>query len=186
MSEAFIVETSTPERQYVKVYRDFLNSGILNGKEQIIFIQLKQYIRIGTDNGIVAGRVFPTLATLSKNVAMSEKTVREIIKKLEKKGVLEIKRQGLNKPNIYTIKDCPELWHTGTGAEESETTANNEQDVIQKIADLQALGYIVTKPGKNSTKKNNKKNQSKNAFNKFQQSNTVVNSQFEDMIISNK
>lgn len=184
MNEQFIVETSTPERQYVKVYRDFLNSGILNGKEQIIFIHLKQYIRIGTDNGIVAGRVFPTLSTLAKNVAMSEKTVREIIKNLQKKGVLEIKRQGLNKPNIYTIKDCAEIWRTDTGKD--KVTIASEQDIMQKIADLQALGYIVSKPTKDATNQKRNKRQSKNSFNNFENSNTVINSEFENMILSNK
>ena len=60
MEEKFIVQTSMPERLFVKVYRDFLNSKLLSGKEQIIFIHLKQYINFTNDNGAVQGEVYPT------------------------------------------------------------------------------------------------------------------------------
>ena len=114
MGEKFIVQTSTPERKFIKVYLDFLNTGLLSGKEQIIFIHLKQYINFANDTGTVREEVYPTLATLAKNVKMSEKTVRTVLQSLQRKGILEIKQQGINKPKSqaerYTIQDIRMLY----------------------------------------------------------------------------
>lgn len=143
MKEQFTVRTYTPERIFIKVYRDFLNSGLLSGKEQIIFIHLKQYINFMDDNGTVSGNVYPTLATLAKNVKMSEKTIRTILQSLEKKGILEIERQGQNKPNIYTINDSPQMWKSTTI--EELKSAVEEIKERQMIEFLKKRGYCITK-----------------------------------------
>ena len=113
MEERFIVQTSTPERKFIKVYLDFLNAGLLSGKEQIIFIHLKQYINFANDTGTVRGEVYPTLATLAKNVKMSEKTVRTVLQGLQKKGILEIKQQKIRhqyQSNPHTAHR-PDVFH---------------------------------------------------------------------------
>lgn len=143
MEEQFIVQTSTPERIFVKVYRDFLNSGLLSGKEQIIFIHLKQYINFGNDNGTVQGSVYPTLATLARNVKMTEKTVRTVLQSLQQKNILEIKQQGLNKPNIYRINDSADMWKAKTV--EDLKTAVEQIEEEQMIQALTAKGYCVVK-----------------------------------------
>lgn len=143
MEGKFIVQTSTPERLFVKVYRDFLNSGILDGKEQIIFIHLKQYVNFMNDNGTVQDEVYPTLATLAKNVKMTEKTVRTILQSLQKKGILEIKQQGRNKPNIYKINDSAEMWKSESAEELKE--AVNEIEEKRMIEILTAKGYHISK-----------------------------------------
>lgn len=143
MEKRFVVQTSMPERLFVKVYRDFLNSKLLNGKEQIIFIHLKQYINFANDNGTVYGEVYPTLSTLAENVKMSEKTIRTVLQSLQKKGVLEIKQQGLNKPNIYKINDSAAMWK----AENMEDlkTAVDEIEEERMIKILTAKGYHISK-----------------------------------------
>lgn len=85
-SSSFIVESATPTRYYVKAYKDFLNARVLDGKEQIVFIQLKQFLDLTKDKGSTQGEAFPTLDTIAKNVMMSEKTIRTILKKLQKRG----------------------------------------------------------------------------------------------------
>lgn len=143
MEEKFIVQTSTPERKFIKVYLDFLNAGLLSGKEQIIFIHLKQYINFANDTGTVRGEVYPTLATLAKNVKMSEKTVRTVLQSLQKKGILEIKQQGMNKPNIYKINDSAGMWKAGN-IEELKTAveAIEEKRMIELLT---AKGYYIFK-----------------------------------------
>lgn len=143
MEEKFIVQASTPERLFVKVYRDFLSSGLLNGKEQIIFIHLKQYINFTNDNGINQSEVYPTLSTLAKNLKMTEKTVRTVIQSLHKKGILEIKQQGLSKPNIYRINDSAEMWKNGSINELRE--AVDEIEEKRMIKALIAKGYYISK-----------------------------------------
>lgn len=143
MEERFIVQTSTPERKFVKVYLDFLNAGLLSGKEQIIFIHLKQYINFANDTGTVRGEVYPTLATLAKNVKMSEKTVRTVLQGLQKKGILEIKQQGMNKPNIYKINDSAGMWKVGNV--EELRVAVDEIEEKRMIDLLTAKGYYISK-----------------------------------------
>lgn len=143
MEERFIVQTSTPERKYIKVYLDFLNAGLLNGKEQIIFIHLKKYINFANDIGTVRGEVYPTLATLAKNVKMSEKTVRTVLQSLQKKGILKIKQQGMNKPNIYKIIDSAEMWKAESVEELKTTIDENEEKRMIEL--LTAKGYYISK-----------------------------------------
>lgn len=143
MEERFIVQTSTPERKFIKVYLDFLNAGLLSGKEQIIFIHLKQYINFANDNGTIRGEVYPTLATLAKNVKMSEKTVRTVLQGLQKKGILEIRQQGMNKPNIYKINDSAGMWKAGNV--EELKAAVDEIEEKRMIEALTAKGYYISK-----------------------------------------
>lgn len=143
MEGKFIVQTSTPERLFVKVYHDFLNAGLLSGKEQIIFIHLKQYINFANDTGTVRGEVYPTLATLAKNVKMSEKTVRTVLQSLQKKGILEIRQQGMNKPNIYKINDSAGMWKAGNV--EELKAAVDEIEEKRMIDILTAKGYYISK-----------------------------------------
>lgn len=143
MKDRFIVQTSTPERLFVKVYHDFLNAGLLSGKEQIIFIHLKQYINFKNDNGTIRGEVYPTLATLAKNVKMSEKTVRTVLQGLQKKGILEIRQQGMNKPNIYKINDSAEMWKAESM--EELKAAVDEIEEKRMIEVLTAKGYYISK-----------------------------------------
>lgn len=173
MEERFIVKTSTPERLFVKVYRDFLNAGLLSGKEQIIFIHLKQYINFANDNGTVQGEVYPTLATLAKNVKMTEKTVRTVLQELQRKGVIEIKQQGLNKPNIYKINDSVEMW--SAGSIEKLKTAVDAIEEKQMIEALKAKGYRVTKE-KELTSEPTKVTDASTQLNQFSVINTTTNS----------
>lgn len=143
MERKFIVQTSTPERKFIKVYLDFLNAGLLSGKEQIIFIHLKQYINFANDTGTVQGEVYPTLATLAKNVKMSEKTVRTVLQGLQRKGILEIKQQGMNKPNIYKINDSAKMWKA-RNVEELKTAVEKIEEK-RMIDILTAKGYYVLK-----------------------------------------
>lgn len=143
MGEKFIVQTSTPERKFIKVYLDFLNTGLLSGKEQIIFIHLKQYINFANDTGTVREEVYPTLATLAKNVKMSEKTVRTVLQGLQRKGILEIKQQGMNKPNIYKINDSAKMWKA-RNVEELKTAVEKIEEK-RMIDILTAKGYYVLK-----------------------------------------
>lgn len=141
---SFIVESAIPVRYYVKAYKDFLNARVLDGKEQIVFIHLKQYLDLLQDKGETQGEVFPTLETIAKNVMMSEKTIRTILKKLQKKGIIEIKQQGLNKPNIYKINDYHSMWEAGiTNDERKKQIQQEEEKAMIKL--LESKGYKITR-----------------------------------------
>lgn len=147
MADKFIVQSAIPERLYVKTYHDFLDSDLLNGKEKLVFILLKRYLNFKDDSGGVAGKVYPTLETLSKQAGMTKKTVADIIKKLEKKGIIEVKQQGLNRPNIYSIRDFSGIWKSKTDDEVKAAidTYEEEYEDSLMIERLRNKGYRVVK-----------------------------------------
>lgn len=124
---------------FVPVYHTFLESKFLNGKEKIIFIILKKFLTIGTEQG----QVFPKLETICEYAGMSRKTVIKIIKGLQKKGIVEVVQQGLNKPNLYTLKDYSNMWKAESIVKVKETA-----DEIEERRMIEALierGYHITK-----------------------------------------
>lgn len=147
MADEFIVQSAIPERLYVKTYHDFLDSNLLNGKEKLVFILLKRYLNFKDDSGGVAGKVYPTLETLSKQAGMTKKTVADIIKKLEKKGIIEVKQQGLNRPNIYSIRDFSGIWKSKTDDEVKAAIDTYEEEYEDSliIERLRNKGYRVVK-----------------------------------------
>lgn len=147
MADEFIVQSAISERLYVKTYHDFLDSDLLNGKEKLVFILLKRYLNFKNDSGGVAGKVYPTLETLSKQAGMTKKTVADIIKKLEKKGIIEVKQQGLNRPNIYSIRDFSGIWKSKTDDEVKAAIDTYEEEYEDSliIERLRNKGYRVVK-----------------------------------------
>lgn len=143
----FIVQSAIPERLYVKIYHDFLDTTIINGKEKMVFILLKRYLNFKHDESGIAGKVYPTLETLSKQAGMSRKTVADIIKKLEIKGLIEVKQQGLNRPNIYTLKDFSGIWKSKTEEELKEAVESYDNDIedFVMIQKLRSKGWKITK-----------------------------------------
>ena len=124
---------------FVPVYHSFIESSLLNGKEKIIFIILKKFLTVGTEQG----QVFPKLETICKYAGMTKKTVIKIIKSLQKKGLVEVEQQGLNKPNLYTIKDYAKMWKAESIDKLKETA--DEIEERQMIEELIERGYHVTK-----------------------------------------
>lgn len=124
---------------FVPVYHSFIESSLLNGKEKIIFIILKKFLTVGTEQG----QVFPKLETICKYAGMTKKTVIKIIKSLQKKGLVEVEQQGLNKPNLYTIKDYAKMWKAESIDKLKETA--DEIEERQMIEALIERGYHVTK-----------------------------------------
>ena len=146
-NETFIVQSAIPDRLYVKTYHDFLDSTIIGGKEKLIFILLKRYLNFSDDKSGVAGTVYPTLDTLSKQSGMTKKTVIGILKKLESKGLIVVKQQGLNRPNIYTIRDFSGIWKAGTDKEVKEAIELYEEEYEDSkiIERLKKKGYNIIK-----------------------------------------
>lgn len=138
-SEKIEVKTSNHERRFVRCYLDFLDSELLTGEEKIIFLILKRFLDVRIDQG----DVYPSLATVCRLSGMSEKTVRKHLKSLQKKGVVTVKRRGLNKTNLYLISDKRDMWKSQT-IEELRMTA--EETAEEKaVRYLRGLGYTITK-----------------------------------------
>lgn len=129
----------TDQRKFTMVYHDFLDSSILDGKEKIIYILLKRYLTLGSDEG----KVFPKIQTLMEQSGMAKGTVTNIIKSLKKKGVLQVKRRGLNKSNIYTLYDYADIWKCES--KEEITRVIDDYEVAKATELLQKNGYEVIK-----------------------------------------
>lgn len=118
---------------FTPVYHSFLHSKRLNGKEKLLYIVLKSFLNVGSREG----NVYPTIETICDMVDMSKPTVINILKSLEKKGVLKINQRGLNKPNLYTLYDYKALWKN------TENEANSELEKQRK--EEEAINFLKTR-----------------------------------------
>lgn len=142
MGKEIIVQLASPERYYTKCYHDFMDCNLLNGEEKIIFLALKRFLDVKSEQG----KVFPTIETIQDMTGWGNQKVVKYIKSLVKKGVVKKIRQGLSKPNIYILSDYSTLWTCDT-VEDMAAVADN-QDVKpltpeQHIAELKRMGYTV-------------------------------------------
>ncbi len=138
-NKEIIVQLASPERYYTKCYHDFIDSTLLNGEEKIIFLALKRFLDVKSDNG----NVFPTIETIQKMTGWGNQKVVKYIKSLVKKGIVKKIRQGLSKPNIYVLSDDLELWKAGNG--EELKAAIDEIEEKRMIEALTAKGYYISK-----------------------------------------
>ncbi len=54
---------------------------------------------------------FPSQKTLSEDIGLSERRIRDLLKELKIKGYIEIHRIGFNSPNTYKLLVLPEDKH---------------------------------------------------------------------------
>ena len=78
---------------------------------------------------------------------MTKKTVAGIIDRLAEKGLIQVKQQGLNRPNIYTLRDYSGIWTAKTEAELKATIESYDEDAEDAILieRLRKRGYTVAK-----------------------------------------
>lgn len=134
------------ERKFFKVYYDFLYNEVLSGEEKFLFSTLKSFLDFTTDKNGTKGEAFPTLQTLCQITNWGKQKVINVIKSLVEKKVVKKIRRGLNKPNLYIIEDCEEMW----AAKSPETVKEVETDDNEKpmtledhIAEIKKMGYEV-------------------------------------------
>lgn len=141
-TEAFSVQLSVPERQYVKVYQDFLHTELLSAEEKLVYIALKSFVAYGSDEG----KVFPSVETLCKITSMSKPRVIRNIDSLIKRGVVKKKRRGVTKTNIYVLADNSVMWKSKT---EDELKQNSEGRIDlstdEMLEELKRRGVEVIK-----------------------------------------
>lgn len=155
MTEKIIVQLANPERYFTKCYHDFMDCNLLNGEEKIVFLALKRFLDVKTDNG----NVFPTIETIQGMTGWGKHKVIKYIESLVKKGVVKKIRQGLSKPNIYILSDQADIWNcndfkelgnAGNSEEVTTTVDNKDDNQVEKqeqdaIRLLESMGYTVSK-----------------------------------------
>lgn len=137
-SDGVIVKFQKPERKFSKTYEDFLENTILSCEERMVFIVLRSFVDFSHDE---AGTVYPTMETICRRAGMSRPRATRTINKLVNKGIVQKKRRGLTKSNIYTLIDRPDIWKAES-AEDMRQEA--EKSELQRyIEALEAAGYTV-------------------------------------------
>lgn len=140
--QKIIVQLASPERYYERCYHDFMDCKLLNGEEKIVFLALKRFLDVKTDNG----NVFPTIETIQEITGWGNQKVVKYIKSLERKGVVKKIRQGLSKPNIYILSDYPTMWTCNSVEDMAAVTQNDGVKPLtpeQHITELERMGYKV-------------------------------------------
>lgn len=139
------VQLAKPERHFIKVYKDFFECKGLTAQEKIAYIALKNFLDYKSDSG----SVYPSIKTLCVITGLSNKTVTEALKGLERKGAIKKQRRALTKTNLYTLNDNPEMWKAET-PEEMKELSESRIDLTSEemIAELERRGAIkVIKKG---------------------------------------
>lgn len=106
MIEKFKVKIQKPERDFVKVYKDFLRNKLLTVEEKMIYISLKYFVEYGKDKG----SVYPSMETLCELSSLSKPRATKAISNLIEKGIVKKNRRGLTKTNEYTLMDDSLIW----------------------------------------------------------------------------
>ena len=138
------------ERKFFKVYYDFLYNEVLSGEEKFLFSTLKSFLDFTTDKNGTKGEAFPTLQTLCQITNWGKQKVINVIKSLVEKKVVKKIRRGLNKPNLYIIEDCEEMWTAKSpeAVKEVETDDNEKPMTAEDyIAELKKIGCELKKLG---------------------------------------
>lgn len=141
-NEKIIVQLASPERYYTKCYHDFMDCNLLNGEEKIVFLALKRFLDVKSEQG----KVFPTIETIQDMTGWGNQKVVKYIKSLVKKGVVKKIRQGLSKPNIYILADYSTMWTCDTIEDVAAVADNqgvNPLTPAEHIAELERMGYTV-------------------------------------------
>ena len=143
MSDQVIQVRDRIEREkYVQVSFGLLYTTLLSTEEKLCFIALRSFIGFGEDTG----KVWPTMDTVCTITRMGRSRATRAINGLVKKGLVTKKRQGLNKPNIYTLSDSPYVWESRTEQELQERAAQILPYSDKELQDeLIRRGYTVTK-----------------------------------------
>lgn len=141
-----IVQLASPERKFVKVYQDFLQSELLTTEEKIVFIALKSFVDFSKDNGGTQGEAYPTMETVCKLSSLSRPRATRTINKLIEKKIVKKIRRGLTKSNIYILSDYATMW-TCDNVEDMAKIAENKEikplTPAEHITELERMGYIV-------------------------------------------
>ena len=133
------VQLTSPERYFSKCYHDFMDCNLLNGEEKITFLALKRFLDVKSDSG----NVFPAIETIQEMTNWGNQKVIKYINSLVKKGVVKKIRQGLSKPNLYTIADYDGLWQAQNLDKLKEMAQETELERAARI--LREAGYTVSK-----------------------------------------
>ena len=146
MEDKIIVQLAQPEREFVKVYKDFLNCKLLTAEEKIIYIALKSFVTYGRDSD----EVYPSMETLCSITSMSKPRATRTITSLVKKGIIKKQRRGLTKANLYTIVDVPAMWGTDTLEElksvsESQMSDKTNEELIEELVKRGAITIVKEK-----------------------------------------
>ena len=137
-NDNIIVNFRKPERTFTKTYTDFLDNEILSCEERMIFIVLRSFVDYAHDE---AGTVYPTMETICRRAGMSRPRATRTINKLVSKGVVQKKRRGLTKSNVYTLIDSADIWKAESAEDMRQEAEKSE--LQRHIEALEAAGYTV-------------------------------------------
>ena len=157
--ELFQVQLAIPERQFVKVYKDFLNNEILSANEKLVFIALKSFVTYGRDDE----DVFPSMESLCKITSLSRSSVSRAMNDLIKKGIIKKTRRGLTKTNLYVVNDYPSLWGASNVEEIKELSEQRipltDEELIEELKRRGKVEFIEKKRTETSLPTKDKMNQ---------------------------
>lgn len=149
------IEPVDKQRPFTVIYHDFLESSLLNTYEKMVFIVLKRF----SDN---KNQCFPSLKKIADITQISRRKIQDTLKTLEQKHVISVETRfdadSRQTSNLYILHDHAETWHS----ENDENAKTDETAEMKLIAELQSMGYTVTKEKEPDSEPPKVQNQTKN------------------------
>lgn len=139
------VQLAQKEREFVKVYKDFLLCKHLTPEERLVHIALKAFVTYGHDSG----QVYPSMESICKLTGMTRPRATRAMNSLVKKGIVTKKRRGLTKTNLYTVADNEAMWRSETLEDLKESAVSTVDLTTQElIEELKRRGIEVVETKK--------------------------------------
>lgn len=142
-----------PERLYVRVYMDCLDSHKMNIRELGMFILLKSFLNVGLDRGGIDGVVYPSLQTLSEYSGKKNDAVTAAISQLVAKGIIERKKRGLQQSNLYILSDREKMWMAKDAGETRKMARETDQEEALRALEESGYSFVSVPSDKPDTEK---------------------------------
>lgn len=166
------VQSASPERLYVRVYKDFLATKQLTAEEKMIYIALKSFVDFKHDEG----QVFPSMDTLCQLTSLSRPRATRTITSLIRKGVVKKERRGLTKSNLYTLYDNPSMWAAGTIEEMQDAAEYKIPFSTQELLEELKRRGVITETKKELSSGTDQSSEESTSFDKLNMVLTTNNS----------
>lgn len=133
------VKLERPERNFVKVYIDFLTNETLTAEEKMVYIAMKSFVNFSENSGTI----YPTMDALCKRCSMAEPRVRKNINKLVEKNLVIKHRRGRTKSNIYILRDTMDVWPPEKEKQEVNQDELSNVPTREILKELRKRGYTM-------------------------------------------
>lgn len=135
------IKLRDPERAYVRLYIDFIDSTLLSIQEKVIFLVLKRFLSYRNDWDEDTGIIYPSRSEIARLAGSSIAVVSRTIASLLEKGIMHYEGRTEEGVNRYSLADRSYMWKA-KNLEELKIFAT-ETEETRSLRLIKEAGYQV-------------------------------------------